>query len=106
MLITFLTSILYFILLNRTHYQFYKNAPVYRLQLQSQISWAAYQPVENISQTEERRKISLKDQSTILCQTKIDQNIPQLNSKRPSPEKSAFVALFWATMKTSLHLTI
>ena len=27
MLNTFLTSILYFILLNRTHYQFYKNAP-------------------------------------------------------------------------------
>ena len=28
MLNTFLTSILYFILLNWTHYQFYKNAPV------------------------------------------------------------------------------
>jgi len=30
----------------------------------------------------------LKDQSTILCQTKIDQNIPQLNNITPIPEKS------------------
>ena len=34
MLNTFLTSILYFILLNRTHYQFYKNAPTVSLEAQ------------------------------------------------------------------------
>merc|ERR1719471_1839044 len=48
----------------------------------------AVQPEENISETEERRNICLNDQSTILCQTKIDQNIPQLDHKTSSPEKS------------------
>ena len=48
----------------------------------------AVQPEENISETEERRNICLNDQSTILCQTKIDQNIPHLDHKTSSPEKS------------------
>ena len=30
----------------------------------------------------------MNDQSTILCQTKIDQNIPHLDHKTSSPEKS------------------
>lgn len=52
----------------------------------------ALQEEEKVSDALKQDNIDLNNQATILCQTKIDQNIPQLSNKVISPDKAELVS--------------